>query len=164
MHELIIREAVRSDAAAIHAIHMASIRMLCASSYTAEEIHSWSSNPDAERYARQMHEGRLFLLAVEGENICGFGALDIAKQEIASLFVHPGHAGHGIGAELLRALETMATHQGLREITVHSSLNARRFYEKYGYGKGELEKFQLWSGLQINAIRLIKNLSHSKRQ
>ncbi|MGH8306766.1 MAG: GNAT family N-acetyltransferase [Gammaproteobacteria bacterium] len=143
---------------------MASVRMLCASTYTSEEINSWSSNPDAERYVRQMDEGRLFLLAVDGATAFGFGALDIAKQEIASLFVHPGHAGHGIGAELLRALETMAAHQGLREITVHSSLNARHFYEKYGYGKGELEKFQLWSGLQINAIRLIKNLSHSKRQ
>lgn len=159
-----IREAVRSDAAAIHEIHMASIRMLCASTYTPEEINSWSSNPDTERYIRQMDEGRLFLLAMEGANICGFGALDIAKQEIAGLFVHPGHAGLGIGAKLLHALEDAAMAHGMSELVVHSSLNARRFYEKYGYGKGELEKFQLWSGLQINAIRLIRSLSHSQRQ
>lgn len=105
-----------------------------------------------------MSEGRLFLLAAEKNSICGFGALDIAKCEIASLFVHPDHAGLGIGAGLLHALENVATAHGISELMVHSSLNGCRFYENHGYEKGELEKFQLWSSQQIDAVRLNKNV------
>lgn len=158
MHKLTIREAVQSDIAAIHAIHMVSIKTLCASTYTPAEINAWISNPDIERYAQQMHGSRKYLLAMEDNNICGFGAPDIAKREIASLFVHPDHAGHGIGAALLHAFEAAAAARGISELAVHSSLNARRFYEKHGYGKGELEKFQLRSGQQIDAVRLKKNV------
>ncbi len=158
MHKLTIREAAQSDTAAIHEIHVASIKVLCASTYAPEEIIAWSSNPDVERYARQMNEGRKFLLAMEDDNICGFGALDFAKREIAALFVHPDYAGHDIGAALLYALEAAAAALGISELAVHSSLNARRFYEKHGYGNGAPEKFRLRTGLLIDAVQLKKQI------
>lgn len=40
MHKLIIREAAQSDAAAIHTIHIASISVLCATTYTSVEINA----------------------------------------------------------------------------------------------------------------------------
>ena len=163
INNLTIREATKSYTDAIHAIHVAAIRALCASVYTPEEIGTWSSNPDVARYARQMDEGRKFLLAVEDANIYGFGVLDATKKEIAGLFVHPDYTGKGIGAQLLRRLESIAIGCDIRLLRVHASLNAQRFYEKYGYKDGEAEKFNLWTGLQIDAMRLAKNLSNLNR-
>lgn len=158
MPELIIREAWQSDVAAIHAIHLASIRGLCSSSYSVEVINAWVSNPDVERFGRQMDAGIRYVLAMKSGTACGFAALDVADAKITALFVHPAHSGNGIGMRLLRELEKMATDNGIGELQVDASLNARRFYETHGYGGGMPGKYRLSAGLEIDSVRLTEKL------
>jgi predicted GNAT family N-acyltransferase len=45
------------------------------------------------------------------------------------------HRRHGVGAQVLDALERMATMRGLAELVVHAQLPAEPFYARRGYVK-----------------------------
>ena len=49
------------------------------------------------------------------------------------LFVHPYHAGEGVGSALCDALERIAAARGGAEISVDASETAAAFFEERGY-------------------------------
>lgn len=155
---LIIRPALRTDLHAIRDVQIASVRELCAGAYPAKLIETWTASLDADWIGGLMDKGRKFFVAVEHETLCGYGALDIPEHRLTALFVHPHHAHGGLGARLLRHLETEAAKFGVKSLAVHSSLNAQRFYAKHGYAANRPEKLMLPIGLEIDAIVMTKNL------
>ena len=69
------------------------------------------------------------LVAVEGEQIVGFGDLDVERGYLDRLYVHRDHQGEGIATALCGALERAAS----GPITTHASITARPFFEGRGY-------------------------------
>ncbi|HEX2249485.1 MAG TPA: GNAT family N-acetyltransferase, partial [Gemmatimonadales bacterium] len=56
--------------------------------------------------------------------------------EILGLVVDPEHRGHGIGRQLVNAVEEWATGRGLTQMAVRSSVlraESHPFYERLGY-------------------------------
>src|SRR5687767_2388685 len=105
-----IRPATAVDADAICAVHVASIRGLCADDYTAEQIDGWAGAKHPDRYRRAMAEGeRMFVAELQsGTGRVVIGLAGIHGNEVRAVYVHPDHVGRGVGGALLAALEEQA--------------------------------------------------------
>ena len=152
-----IRDATLADIPEIHRVHKASIEKLCAASYSPTIIEAWASNPNMDRYAKILGPGFKCLLATKQGVVCGYGSIDITKSLLASLFIHPDHAGGGVGALLLHALEAAAVEQGLTNLSIESSLNAKKFYEKHGYEAHKTGKTRFSTGLELDCAYMQKS-------
>ncbi|MGH8370030.1 MAG: GNAT family N-acetyltransferase [Gammaproteobacteria bacterium] len=157
--DIAIRAATPTDIPAINQVHMASIRGLCASAYSPDTIEAWASNPDMGRYQRMMAPGARCLVAVAADVICGFGSLELEKSRLASLFVHPDHAGSGVGGALLKRLEALALESGIDSLRLEASLNARGFYEVHGYKMYRMAKHCFSTGLKMDCAEMQKSLA-----
>jgi len=105
----------------------------------------------------------VFVAVDEAERIAAFGALDSAKSEVVSLYVHPSIAGTGIGKLLLLCLENTARKRGLERLQLSASLNSSDFYFSQGYEFGEALKHRLRSGGELRCIGLSKALKPGAR-
>ena len=61
------------------------------------------------------------------------GTIGLEEDKIVNFFVAPDRQGSGIGGELLDFVENQARSEGLRRLTVNSSLTAVSFYRAKGY-------------------------------
>lgn len=93
---------------------------------TPKFVDVWISSPDAY----------CVTALAESDEIIGFGMMNCAG-EMRLLYVSPNYVGVGAGHDLLRAMEEQATTWGLAEISLDSTITAKRFYEHHGYLSGE---------------------------
>lgn len=154
-----IRPGSQADIPAIHRVHSASIRGLCAGAYSAHLIDAWASNPDLERYGKMLRPGARCLVALVDGQICGFGSLELPNARLASLFVQPEYAGIGVGRRLLRALEQLAREAGIATLNVQASLNAREFYARHGYRLCRMSTHCTSNGLEMDCAEMQKPLN-----
>ncbi|MCB2153310.1 GNAT family N-acetyltransferase [bacterium] len=131
-----ITSATDGDRTAILELHRASIRGLCAPSYSDEEIAAWTDPLLPERYpvnvpdrpmlvAKDERDGRLLGFSIGGD--C----------EVLALYIHPGEIGRGVGRRLLESMEEFVCRPDCRQLELKATLNAVSFYEKHGYRVGE---------------------------
>jgi len=153
-----VRRATADDALDIYRVHISSIKEVCSGDYTAEQINAWAGGKTPERYVRAMNAGEVMFVALIDENIVGFGALDLLKSTIQAVYVHPQALGKGVGQALLLALEGKAREASIDELTLPSSLTARKFYEKNGYIPGEQTTHTLSSGIDLECVPMRKRL------
>jgi putative acetyltransferase len=161
-HPARIRQATLCDAEAICAVHVASIRGLCAADYTAQQIDGWAGAKHPERYRRAMAEGeRMFVAEVpsgEAGNVV-VGLAGVHGNEVRAVYVHPDHVGRGVGGALLGALEEQARSDGFETLVLHSTLNARAFYLKHAYRDEGETVFELRPGLHLPCVKMTKALA-----
>jgi putative acetyltransferase len=157
-----IRPATPSDAVAICAVHVASIRRLCAAEYTAREIDGWAGAKHPDRYRRAMADGeRMFVAEVEaGESgSVVIGLAGVHGNEVRAVYVHPDYVGRGVGGAMLAALEEQARSDGFETLVLHSTLNARAFYLRHGYRDEGETVFELRPGLDLSCVKMTKALA-----
>lgn len=82
---------------------------------------------DLEKWNQSLQE-HYSIVAIENEVIVGFGDIDKTGY-LDRLFVHADYQGKGIATGICNQLEQ--TIQG--NITTHSSITAKPFFEKRGY-------------------------------
>ena len=128
---LTLRQAEEGDAKAIYAVHTASIRGLCSSSYDGDAIDCWAGRQAPERYVPFIKEGEI-TVAVENGQVIGFGHL-LNGEEVKGLFVSPDCGRKGVGSALLRRLEEQARRAGSETVRLKASLNAVGFYQGQGF-------------------------------
>lgn len=150
-----VRTAVPSDAPAIGRIHRESIRTLCRSHYTAEQIEDWSARPSPEKYLPAIESGDA-LVGVEGEQILGFCLFDRHPAAIRVLYVSPDAARKGVGTALVRETERRLAGDGARELHVLSTLNAVPFYAALGFVAGEESRHPMPDGFALPCRRMAK--------
>ena len=63
------------------------------------------------------------------------GVLRGSPGRMHSLFVDAGYHGHGIGRDLVERFELACRQQGVKKITLASSMYAVPFYQRLGYTK-----------------------------
>lgn len=129
------------------------------------------------REKAQPENGRLFVAAVEPENddaessdatvTAGFGDVRFDPPEylneptdsgVRAVYVDPAYAGEGVGSTLLERLEVTARDRGLASLGLHSSVNARPFYERHGYVVVEEITFEFGGKVEAPAIEMRKDL------
>ncbi len=133
-----IRAAEPGDAQAICGVHVAAIGAVDGP-YDDEQVLAWASYPTPDRYPVEDAGSPLFV--AETDEVVGFAELDPTEAAVDKVYVHPDHAGRGVGRTLLKRVESAATERGLEELSVVASLNAVPFYEAVGYERvGETTK------------------------
>jgi len=153
-----IRKASNSDKGNISRLHIASIKKLCGSYYTQQQLDVWTSLLAPSIYDQALKE-KFFLVAEDSQkDLLGMGILDIENREVSAIYIHPDAVGKGVGSKLLNELEKIARNNGIFEITVHSTLNAKGFYMVRGYSEQELTFHNLPNGSKLECIRMLKIL------
>lgn len=127
-----LRPYLPADALALRDLFAASVEELTQDDYDEDQRAAWVSvAEDGAAFAANLGKMLTLVVEVEGE-LLGFAALK-DNTLIDMLYVHPYHAGEGIGTALADALEKIATARGATAISVDSTDTAQEFFEARGY-------------------------------
>lgn len=126
--KMIIRDYQPSDCKEITELFYNTVHTVNAKDYTKEQLDVWATGQvDLEKWNQSLQE-HYSIVAIENEVIVGFGDIDKTGY-LDRLFVHADYQGKGIATGICNQLEQ--TIQG--NITTHSSITAKSFFEKRGY-------------------------------
>ena len=156
----IIRKATLDDAAALCALHKASVRSLCAGVYSADQIEAWLASRAADLYRNAMtvEEQTKFVAQRDGRTV---GFASIKGDTLKGLYVDPTH-GRGAGRILLRTAEDHARSEGIAVLSLQATLNAVPFYERHGFVAGQRGAV-VRGGLELPVVEMSKSLRSSNR-
>jgi len=159
---MIIRKATQEDREALCRIQTQAIRKAATSHYSREQIEAWSGGLTPEYYSEPVEHSIVFVAEDTDGTVVGFARLVEESGEVAAIYVDPDHTGHGIGRQLIEALEEEARRVGVRELNVKASLNAVAFYERVGFKfeREALHRFR--SGVEIPCVIMKKPLLRGK--
>jgi putative acetyltransferase len=159
-----IRVATEDDVPEIRRVIRSAILGLASRDYPPEVLENWGANSPAAvtRQQQAIRESReLTWVAVTGNTIVGFSALDPQQCVVRAVYVAVETARSGIGTRLLAAVEEKARALRIARLTLDSSLNAEPFYRHHGYiSLGECMHV-LATGVRMTAVRMEKILAGS---
>ena len=136
-----IRKFKASDAAEVAKMHRNTIRFVNSKDYLPEQIEVWSGRTSAKRFRDSIKMFFRFV-AVEKGKIVGYG--DFKKDgELAGLYVHKNYQGRGVGFLLLKNIEKSARKKDIKKLFCYSTITAKDFYKKQGYGIIKKTKFPI---------------------
>jgi N-acetylglutamate synthase-like GNAT family acetyltransferase len=130
-----IRKAEPSDAEAIIEIVRSSIVTQCASDHRndADTLTHWLSNKTPQNFLTWISNPDNFCVVAESDkSLKGVGLLH-RSGEIRLFYLSPTTLRQGLGRAIYSALEEAARRWGLEVIHLHSTPNARFFYEAQGF-------------------------------
>src|SRR5262245_47877865 len=88
LRQFVIRRAKVSDAPEVYRLFLSSVRGLCKSAYSMEDIEAWIQAGSAEIY-EELIRSSIVLVCISSGDLVGFARLDVLNAEIAALYVHP---------------------------------------------------------------------------
>ena len=125
-----LRPYAPADCAAMAELFYNTVHTVNARDYTPEQLCAWATGEvDLAEWDRSF-QAHHTLVAVEGEQIVGFGDLDVERGYLDRLYVHKDYQGQGVATALCDALEASCPAE---HFTTHASLTARPFFEGRGY-------------------------------
>jgi ribosomal protein S18 acetylase RimI-like enzyme len=159
---LTIRSAEPADAQAIGAVFDAAVRegwkylgeLAARPMFPPEE---W----DAE-VAKHAPPNAMLVAVDDTGRVIGFAAVHPAEGEMFLLFVHPDHAGLGVGRALLEAAHDVLRSAGCREAFLYTHEQNKRaiaVYEAAGYRRDGTVRESEFRGVHQREPRLVKKLS-----
>jgi len=151
-----IRKAVRADADAAWEIRRAAVMSECVNVYPLDQLEQWTGGTASRAFADAVEEH--FLVATVGDHVAGTGMINLTSGKIDAIFVHPAYMKRGIGAAMMRHLETLARSQGLCELKLDSTLNAAPFYRSLGFEGDEIAPYHSPRGLAMDCVPMTKRL------
>ena len=174
-----IREARRSDTESIAELIAESVRGLAVGFYDNRQIELSIRSVFGIDH-QLIEDGTYFVAESDGQIVgCGgwskrktlFGAsaygesrdpellepkVDAAK--IRAFFIHPSAARKGIGKAILQRCEDEASAAGFRKVEMMATLPGVPLYSACGYEKAESVAIPVGEGLEIECIRMFKQL------
>ena len=123
---------------AMLALFHRTVHTVNAKDYTTQQQDAWAPGDvtqDPQRRARwdQTLREHLSLLAWEGEELMGFGDIDLAAGYLDRLYVGADFQGRGVATALCDRLEQAAREAGCERVCSDVSITARPFFESRGY-------------------------------
>jgi putative acetyltransferase len=141
-----LRPFLPGDTIALRELFAASIEELTQDDYDEDQRAAWVAGAeDADAFRERLEKATTLVVEVDGEH-AGFASLK-DNSVLDMLYVHPYHAGSGIGTTLCAALETIARARGTEAMTVEASETAVLFFEGRGYTalqRNSVERFGEW--------------------
>ncbi len=155
-----LRRAVAGDAPAIGAIFDAAVH--AGWTYLGDlATEPMFSSDDWVRLVADHEAPNVLLVAVDQTGVIGYAAAHPEDCEMFLLFVHPAHAGRGIGRTLLAAAHSALREAGCREafLFVHEqNLRALTVYAAAGYRQDGGDRVSNFRGTRVREVRLVKTL------
>lgn len=117
---------------------MTSIREICSSVHTQEEISGWGYRefkPEGWKSCIESDREHIWVVEVDGA-VEGYGQISLKENHLATitgLYLSPKCAGQGIGNEHIQILINKAKETSVTRIDLDSSLNAQNFYQRNGF-------------------------------
>lgn len=130
-----VRAAEPGDSEAMLRIHNDSLQHYGEDSYD-EEVLDYLAPADAEPADIREHmfgEDRYATVAEDNDEVIGFGGVRFDDGSLLGIFVNPEYGGTGVGAEIIKNVESHARKAGCKILTVYAALNAVGFYEASGF-------------------------------
>ncbi len=152
---MLIRPFEPSDAEPLAALFHASVREAGIRDYSPEQVAVWSpSQPDPERFLRQIGDRALFVAVDDDARPIGYGDLE-PDGHIDHLYCRPDMIGTGVGSALYAAIEAFAKRAGISILFVEASEGARRLFERRGFGIDARNDFTI-DGVAMHNYRMSK--------
>lgn len=127
-----LRPFLPADTMALRDLFAQSIEELTQDDYDEDQRLAWIAQAeDASQFAKRLGEMTTLVVQVNGEHL-GFASLK-TNTVLDMLYVHPHHAGQGVGTALVEAMEKIAGARGAAAISVDASETAVLFFEGRGY-------------------------------
>jgi ribosomal protein S18 acetylase RimI-like enzyme len=160
-----IRRAQPSDADAIAAAHLDSIRSIGPRFYPPEAVDDWSAGLTPDLYVRAMEEdGEVFFIAAgaidEQPAVLGFATHRVeGGRHGTSVYVRGAAARRGIGTALFRLAEADALASRATSLQIEASLAGVEFYKANGFEETARGNIRLMSGRSIACVFMQKALA-----
>jgi GNAT superfamily N-acetyltransferase len=132
---VVVRRAGVEDTDAVVTVLRRSITELCVADHRNDPgvLGAWLENKTAENVHTWIESPRNFMVVAEvGGAVCGVASLGITGG-ILLCYLLPEVQLTGVGRALLARLEAEARRQGIRELSLQSTVSARGFYTKHGF-------------------------------
>jgi len=160
-----MRKAVASDALGIHNAHMSSIREMCSSEYSEEQIKAWGGRAfEEEKWVYSINKQQVWVATV-GETVEGYCHVIIRESvagkygELAGLYITPKIIGRGVGKTFLQLAENLLKEQGIERLVTRSTKTAKEFYLSQGFFTNHDDASPCFSGVSIECIGMEKKLN-----
>jgi len=132
---VVVRLAASEDAESVVTVLRRSITELCVADHRnlPGVLGPWLDNKTAANVRAWIESTRNFMVVAEGDaGVCGVASMSTSGG-ILLCYVLPQVQSTGVGRALLATLEEEARRQGLRELSLESTVAARGFYVRHGY-------------------------------
>lgn len=127
-----LRPFLPADTMALRDLFAQSIEELTQDDYNDDQRLAWvATAEDADAFRDRLAKSLTLVVHVQGEYL-GFASLKDNKT-IDMLYVHPYHAGAGVGTALLTALEKIAAARSAEALVADVSDTAEPFFQKLGF-------------------------------
>ncbi len=127
-----IRAATLEDALEISVLINRSIDSIAHKGYTQEQLVAWKNDNSVDAIKTKFSD-RLIYCAFDDKGL--LGTISLKENEILALHVQACTRKSGIGARLVKHVESYARAKGVKEISLTSVPSAVPFYLKQGYQK-----------------------------
>lgn len=139
-----IRPYRDDDAEALAELCLASIRVVGAHGYSAEQVEAWAArHPGPSMYRERMAKGALIWVAANADDTPVAYALLEPDGHLDRLYNHPDHTRQGLATQLLMAAETHARFEGIARLYTEASELARPAFERAGYAVQHRRDFEI---------------------
>lgn len=154
---VVIRDFVPGDQAALRDVFTSSIHGLGGGSYTDEQLGAWAPAAyDERKWADRMLARRPFVAMVEGQ-VAGYADLQDSGH-IDHFFVAAGFAGRGVGSRLMDHIQQGAAERGIPRLSADVSLAAESFFARHGFSVVRRQTAVV-GGVALDNALMIKQLS-----
>ncbi|MBN2693540.1 GNAT family N-acetyltransferase [bacterium] len=150
-----IRVANINDLDELQTLFVETIKTVCISDYSDNQIAVWSSFVDNKQRWIDRIESQYFIVAYNENYITGFISLD--NNYIDLLYIHKNHQKQGVAKKLYREIELEATKNMVSTLYSNVSITAKPFFEKLGF-KTVQKQINIVKGIEIINYRMIKEL------
>jgi putative acetyltransferase len=124
--------------------------------YADEVIEAWQSAARPALLPDSAARGsELFIIDV-GAGPVAFGVIHVGNGVLEGLFVHPDHAGRGLGGCLLEHMLSLADDRACPRLEVEASLNAKTFYARHGFEETSAGALDLAPGLTLASVLMLR--------
>lgn len=130
LQNMIIRPFAVADAEAVARVVRETLLTSNAGDYSIEELEALADWYEPRPLIARMEHSERFVAVIDTAII---GTAARRGNRIEGFFVAPSWQRHGVGEQLLAALEASAKREAMRAIWLESSVTAVGFYERHGY-------------------------------
>ena len=127
-----------ADLPQVRALHALSFKTLASGVHSAQQIHAHLKYMHTDEYADDLDRSNV-QCAMDGNGdliaTSGWLWMDEAPTtaRLRKVFVHPDHAGTGVGRTMVKRVEGLAKENGGEDYFVRANINAKGFYQHLGY-------------------------------